>query len=292
MANCNNRFWENVDTNIGNKTWQAISNMGVVSSNINIDYQKKIEEMEMLDKARMVSKKGRAGIFLIQETKLEEIDSRLIGSLWQKDDIGWSYAGAVGSKGGLLTMWRADIFEEILSFKGDGYLGIKLSCNGCFFYVVNIYSSCNMQQKKALWCAILKLRTKFSDAPWVLAGDFNAVASESERKGVSSGSRRAEEAGFSSFVESVDLVDLPCKGKRFTWYSGNGLSCSRIDRFLVSEDLIADWGLVGQYIASRDISDHCPVWLMVDKENWGPKPFVFNNGWFDNKLFKPFVESV
>lgn len=31
---------------------------------------------------------------------------------------------------------------------------------------------------------------------------------------------------------------------------------------------------------------------MVDKEDWGPNLFSFNVGWFENKLFMPFVESV
>ncbi|XP_058741554.1 uncharacterized protein LOC131613931 [Vicia villosa] len=48
--------------------------------------------------------------------------------------------------------------------------------------------------------------------------------------------------------------------------------------------------MVGKFIGQRDVSDHCPVWVVVDKEDWGPKPFKFNNEWFKNKEFLHFVE--
>ncbi|XP_058723434.1 uncharacterized protein LOC131595162 [Vicia villosa] len=111
---------------------------------------------------------------------------------------------------------------------------------------------------------------------------------------------------------------LGIKGKKFSWYSGDGKSKSRIDRFLISNSVVNrdisdisdsnDWrfrfwpktgGYFGyflyppvcQMIGDRDISDHCPIWIMTDNYNWGPKPFKFNNEWFSNDSFVPFVEK-
>ncbi|XP_058721686.1 uncharacterized protein LOC131593278 [Vicia villosa] len=66
---------------------------------------------------------------------------------------------------------------------------------------------------------------------------------------------------------------------------------SRIDRFLVSDKVVNDWGVVGQLVGERDVSDHCPIWLEVDNNNWGPKTFIFNNEWFTFASFFPFVEK-
>ncbi|XP_058770694.1 uncharacterized protein LOC131644257 [Vicia villosa] len=66
---------------------------------------------------------------------------------------------------------------------------------------------------------------------------------------------------------------------------------SRIDRFLVSEKVVNDWGVEGQRVGERDISDHCPIWLEVDMNNWSPKPFKFNNEWFSCDTFYAFVEK-
>lgn len=41
----------------------------------------------------------------------------------------------------------------------------------------------------------------------------------------------------------------------------------------------------------RDISDHCAIWWTVDKEDWGPKPFKFNNEFFSYRKFILFVET-
>ncbi|XP_058776630.1 uncharacterized protein LOC131650952 [Vicia villosa] len=49
--------------------------------------------------------------------------------------------------------------------------------------------------------------------------------------------------------------------------------------------------IIGQFIGDRDLSDHCPIWLLSDKSNWGPKPFRFNNEWFSKYYFIPFVEK-
>ncbi|CAL5190248.1 unnamed protein product [Lathyrus oleraceus] len=60
---------------------------------------------------------------------------------------------------------------------------------------------------------------------------------------------------------------------------------SRIDRFLISVSLMERWGVVSHYFCKRDISDHFPIWLKVNKEDWGVKSFKSNDSWFDNKGF-------
>ncbi|XP_058759393.1 uncharacterized protein LOC131632672 [Vicia villosa] len=96
---------------------------------------------------------------------------------------------------------------------------------------------------------------------------------------------------FSGFINDLGMEDVPCKDKKFSWFSSDGRSKSRLDRFLVSSNLVNLWGVVGQQIGDRDISDHCPIWLVVDKMDWDPKPFKFNNSWFQDKGFIGFVEK-
>lgn len=44
-------------------------------------------------------------------------------------------------------------------------------------------------------------------------------------------------------------------------------------------------------MGERDISYHCPIWLIYDKADWGPKTFMVNSEWFFNSDFLPFVEK-
>ena len=71
--------------------------------------------------------------------------------------------------------------------------------------------------------------------PWCIEGDFNVIRfpNERSREGRMSGSMRR----FSEVIDELALRDLPFQGGPFTWSGGlNGLSRSRLDRFLISED--------------------------------------------------------
>lgn len=50
--------------------------------------------------------------------------------------------------------------------------------------------------------------------------------------------------------------------------------------------------MVGQWVLNCDVSDHCPIILKSGSQNWGPKPFRFNNCWLDHNGFKKMVEKV
>lgn len=40
------------------------------------------------------------------------------------------------------------------------------------------------------------------------------------------------------------LVDVPSLVNKFTWFSGDGRSMSRINRFILSHALVDRWGMV------------------------------------------------
>lgn len=72
----------------------------------------------------------------------------------------------------------------LCSFRGEGYLGIKVKWWDNLYYIVNIYASCSLILKHILWNDLLKLKESFKDSEWVVGGDFNAVKSKEERQGI------------------------------------------------------------------------------------------------------------
>ncbi|XP_058766616.1 uncharacterized protein LOC131640222 [Vicia villosa] len=235
--------------------------------------------------------RGKADIFLLQETKLKSYSIGLANSFWSTESIGFLASDSEGLSGGLLILWKDSVCVVVHSFRGSGYLGVKVRWNNLFYYIVNIYSPCSVSLKCVLWSKLLSLKSVFSDGEWLIVGDFNNIKNKEERVGRNVGGMRSEWSDFEGFIKDIGLVDIPCKGKRFTWFSGDGRCKSRLDRFLVSNLILDRWGIVGQFVGKREISDHCPVWLMIDKGNWGPKPFKFNNEWFKHKDFFCFVEK-
>jgi exonuclease III len=234
---------------------------------------------------------GKFDVCFLQETKKSSIEDFLIYNLWGHKDVRWVAKDPIGLSGGLLILWNSNCFNLINSFYGDGFLGITVDRDGEYFNFINIYSPCSLAGKKKLWEDLLMVKQHSGGGEWCLGGDFNAILRSSERKGSSAESRQGERLSFLRFVEEMAVIDVPVLGKKFTWFSSDGKSMSRIDRFLLSDGFIAKFSVSGQWIGDRDISDHCPIWLIVAEENWGPKPFRVINGWFDHPDFYSFVES-
>ncbi|KEH24306.1 hypothetical protein MTR_7g107070 [Medicago truncatula] len=88
------------------------------------------------------------------------------------------------------------------------------------------------------------------------------------------------------------LIDLPLCGLRFTWFKGDGVSMNRIDRFLLSEEWCLRWPNSLQIGLLCGVSDHCPLQLSVDEENWGPHPTRVLKCWQDMSGYKQFVVEV
>ncbi|XP_058776002.1 uncharacterized protein LOC131650307 [Vicia villosa] len=172
----------------------------------------------------------------------------------------------------MVILWKKGSLCANYSFSGYGYVGINATRDGVCFNLVNMYAPCNMVLRRRLWAGLIDRRLKSGNEKWCLGGDFNEITSRVERLGFGGGFNLRGMKEFREFIESMGVVDIPCVGK-FSWFKDNGKAMSRIDRFLVSESLIDDWGVLDQRI-------------VVD---WGPKPFRFNNAWINHKDFKEFI---
>ena len=63
--------------------------------------------------------------------------------------------------------------------------------------------------------------------------------------------RQSGIANFNQFIDGHLLIDLPLRGRSFTWYHGDGRSMSRLDRFLLSEEWCLTWPNCVQSASSR-----------------------------------------
>ncbi|GKU88292.1 hypothetical protein SLEP1_g2574 [Rubroshorea leprosula] len=144
-------------------------------------------------------------------------------------------------------------------------------------------------ERLELWADLQKMIEE-DDGFWCIAGDFNSVRSEEEKRGRKEHSRFRED--LNGFIESAGLNDLPLTRRKFTWYKSNGSAMSRLDRFLISDDLLTFWGDCCQFGLNRTISDHCPVILKMVNSDWGPKPFTTLNCWDQHPDFIRVVEDI
>jgi hypothetical protein len=105
-----------------------------------------------------------------------------------------------------------------------------------------------------------------------VCGDFNAVRKCGGKKIRKGGGVGNDSQFFNLFIDDNMLIDLSLCGRRYTCFKGGGTSMSIIDQFLLSEEWCLQWPNCFQVAILRGLSDHCPLQLLVDEENWGPRP--------------------
>nr|KYP52746.1 hypothetical protein KK1_025491 [Cajanus cajan] len=207
--------------------------------------------------------------------------------------------------GGLLSIWRRDKFTANDIFLGENFIGVAGTWkeNNILCSIVNLYAPCDVNRKKELWSSLIQLRLNCGGDVWCFGGDFNAVRSGRERKGVFTHWRDDDMQAFDGFIQEAFLVDLPLHGRKYTWYKSDGSCMSRLDRFLVSDGWLAawsntvQWGLeiawsnTVQWGLERGVFDHCAVLLKNEEVNWGPKPFRVLDCWRNDVRYKAFVKS-
>jgi exonuclease III len=208
-------------------------------------------------------------VVCIQESKMEKVDEFLINSLWGSNEVGFSFRPSVGASGGIITIWDLELVEVefSVSFNHALIVGGRLKKENFPFGVVNVYAPCDSRGKQELWARLCNFLHHQTLLTWCVCGDFNDVRSEEERKGRLRMGRSDDFADFNKFIEDAMLNDLPLAGRHFTWFRGDGISMSRLDRFLLSEDWCLTWQNCYQITLVRGLSDHCPILLLVDDEN-------------------------
>ncbi|GJV51230.1 RNA-directed DNA polymerase, eukaryota, reverse transcriptase zinc-binding domain protein [Tanacetum coccineum] len=87
------------------------------------------------------------------------------------------------------------------------------------------------------------------------------------------------------------LVDLPIVGHCFTWMNKAGTKLSKLDRFLILEDVIDLLSDIRITALDRIWSDHNLILLHVDKINFGPSPFKLYNSWLLRDDFDDLIKS-
>ncbi|CAJ2627870.1 unnamed protein product [Trifolium pratense] len=202
-------------------------------------------------------------------------------------------ARKVGASGGLLTLWDT---AEVNVWSSESFENV-LWCHGLFvrsgeeFYLANVYAPCDSRAKQILWDSLSVKIQALGRSRVCICGDFNAVRSLDERRSANEGYRPSDHTPFNRFIDDNTLIDLPLCGRKYTWFKGDGRSMSRLDRFLLSGEWCLTWPNCTQAARMRGLSDHCPLVLVADEENWGPRPSRMLKCWKDVPGYHLFVRE-
>ncbi|XP_028110763.1 uncharacterized protein LOC114309252 [Camellia sinensis] len=240
-------------------------------------------------RVKLLLKDRKIDFVFFQETKKSEVTPDFVKSLWPVDEMEFMAVDSEGRAGGLLCIWKPTVFKlsQCCSTRHCIVLsGTLLPFFNCV--LVNVHAPNEVNERSRFWNVLYGLRPSFYN-PWCLVGDFNEIRNLGERRGCSRRDRGMKE--FNLFIENMELLDLPMLGRQFTWCNSNeGERWSRIDRALMSTEWVEKlnlklWGL------ERSVSDHCPLLLVEDGRDWGPRPFWFINAWTSHPKFGEVVKK-
>ena len=166
-----------------------------------------------------VIRKESVRMVCLQEVRTVNFSFNKCCQLWGDSEIDYIYSEPSNGVGGILTMWHKKFFtcsNRIISSRFNIFFGFFKE-NNIPVVIVNVYSSCNMPDKIHMWEDLKQIRNNEPCKIWCMLGDFNSVRSEGERKGINrvSGNKR-EMQGFNNFIDELEMVDIPCIGRKFT----------------------------------------------------------------------------
>ncbi|XP_031108638.1 uncharacterized protein LOC116013122 [Ipomoea triloba] len=142
------------------------------------------------------------------------------------------------------------------------------------------------------WDLLRSLYSK-SDLPWLVVGDFNDIATPSEKRGLHPHPTNLID-GFNLMLDDCGLFDLGMRGRRFTWERGRGSENwveERLDRAVAG----ADWCTLFPQatVFNHDVITSDRTALFVEIE--GPRvvrqrrKFMFENAWLKDAGCKEVV---
>ncbi|GJV14199.1 RNA-directed DNA polymerase, eukaryota, reverse transcriptase zinc-binding domain protein [Tanacetum coccineum] len=239
---------------------------------------------------KMINGIGVSMILGIQETKMTKLELFQLRSMWGNFNFDYGCSMARGTSGGLVTLWDPNVFIKKRMWCSDNYIILEGKRKNVeeVFYIINVYGPQHQPDKSTLWSF---LRNFILNHPGkvILFGDLNEVRYESERFGsiFSSG----DAAIFNDFIQDIGLIDLPMGGRNFTWMNKVGSKMSKLDRFLISNDVIHDNPNLQVVALDRVWSDHNPILLHSKNHDFGPTPFKVFHSWFNRPEFKAFVKD-
>ena len=121
-----------------------------------------------------------------------------------------------GASGGILTVWRSDVFKgTLVEVKPFGMIiSFNSVHNNDQWFLVNVYGPCQgvLRDEFVNWLYNLQVEP---EQKWLLLGDFNFIRSMDNRN--LPGGDVNDIFIFNEIIGHLGLLELPLKGRRFTW---------------------------------------------------------------------------
>jgi len=104
----------------------------------------------------------------LQEVRLSFFSLNNCCQLWGDNDIDYFYSNPTNGSRGILMIWHKKFFQcsnHIINRRFIVFLGFFKEKN-IPVVIVNVYSSCNLQEKRQMWANLLEIRQRDPCKSW------------------------------------------------------------------------------------------------------------------------------
>ncbi|GJV55336.1 RNA-directed DNA polymerase, eukaryota [Tanacetum coccineum] len=202
------------------------------------------------------------------------MDLITVKQCWGNFGFDYVHSDSVGNSGGILCIWDVNSFVMHSRTVSDSFVinrGVWLK-TGDDFLIISVYAPHDMKDKILLWDYLLHVTQQWNGKV-IIMGDFNEVRVKSDRFGSVFHAHGANL--FNSFITNAGLIEVPLGGSTFTWCHKSATKMSKLDRFLISENLQNNCPNITAITLDRFLSDHRPILLRESVLDYGPIPFKF-----------------
>ncbi|GJT38145.1 RNA-directed DNA polymerase, eukaryota [Tanacetum coccineum] len=212
--------------------------------------------------------KNKVTVLALQETKMKSMELFCVKSCWGNYAFDFVHSDSVGNSGGILCAWDPNSFRSSSSTISDYFVmirGVWLK-TGVNLLIVVVYAPRDLRDKRMLW-EYLANATNQWDGEVVMMGDFNKVRHKSDRFGSVFNAQGTNV--FNSFIVNAGLEEVPLGVSAYTWCHKSASKMSKLDRFLISENLMNFSPNISAITLDRYLSDHRPILLRESTFDYG-----------------------
>lgn len=202
----------------------------------------------------------------------------------------WIRLESTGYAGGIWLLWNnfeVDI-QYIKSSTQMLHVHVKEINSNNWFWFTCVYAEPNYQKRVRLWEDISDLND-IIQGPWLVAGDFNAYLSDSDKMGGACPNRISMRQ-FGSCIANTELMEMEYVGERYTWEKN--LMKERIDWAFTNLEWNIQYPFAKVHHLSKFGSDHRPLFIratMTHESQRFKPPFRCQAAWI---LEDDFVDIV
>ncbi|GJY92747.1 RNA-directed DNA polymerase, eukaryota [Tanacetum coccineum] len=218
---------------------------------------------------------------------MENMNLWCVKNYWGNYTFDYAHSDSVGNSGGILCIWDPNSFQKDNVTVSDFFIIIRGTWlkSGVKILMVAVYAPHDLRDKKILWDYLEYIINRW-DGEVLIMGDFNEVRRKTERFGSVFNVQGADM--FNTFIANAGLEEIPLGGSSFTWCHKSATKMSKLDRFLISENLFNSYPNICATSLDRFLSDHRPILLRESNHDYGPISFRYFNHWTELDGFNKF----